>query len=76
MSRKLGFIAPEELALAVLTVVRDSFALERDAVALLATRLLGFSRPSENQRQAFSKTIDQLLSECQLQESNGVLTPA
>jgi very-short-patch-repair endonuclease len=75
VSRKLGFIAPEELALAVLTVVRDSFALERDAVALPATRLLGFSRPSEEQRQAFSMAIDRLLAECQLQEANGVLIP-
>lgn len=75
VSRKLGFIAPEELALAVLTVVRDSFALERDAVALPATRLLGFSRPSEEQRQAFSTAIDRLLTENRLQEANGVLKP-
>ena len=75
VSRKLGFIAPEELALAVLTVVRDSFALERDAVALPATRLLGFSRPSEEQRQAFATAINRLLVEHQLQEANGVLTP-
>jgi very-short-patch-repair endonuclease len=75
VSRKLGFIAPEELAAAVLTVVRDSFALEREAVALPATRLLGFGRPSEEQRLAFAVTIDNLLSEKRLVEANGVLTP-
>ena len=75
VSRKLGFIAPEELAAAVLTVVRDSFALEREAVALPATRLLGFGRPSEEHRLTFSTTIDGLLSEKRLAEANGVLTP-
>ncbi|WP_210521624.1 DUF3320 domain-containing protein [Hymenobacter terricola] len=75
VSRKLNFIAPEELAAAVLTVVRDSFALERETVALPATRLLGFGRPSEEQRQAFSTTIDRLIVEHKLQEANGVLMP-
>lgn len=76
VSRKPGFIAPEELAAAVLSVVRDSFALDRAAVALPATRLLGFGRPSEEQRVAFSATIDSLLAEKRLLEANGVLTLA
>lgn len=75
VSRKLNFIAPEELAAAVLRVVSDSFALEREAVALPATRLLGFGRPSEEHRIIFSTTIDELLSKKKLREANGVLTP-
>jgi very-short-patch-repair endonuclease len=76
ISRKLTFIAPEELAAAVLTVVRDSFAIEREAVALPATRLLGFSRPSEEQRLVFAATIDRLVEEKQLTDASGVLKPS
>jgi very-short-patch-repair endonuclease len=73
-SRKLAFIAPEELAAAVLAVVRDSFALEREAVALPAARLLGFARPGEELRQALLAVVEMLVAETRLSESNGILT--
>ncbi|GAA4503036.1 hypothetical protein GCM10023172_27230 [Hymenobacter ginsengisoli] len=74
ISRKLSLVAPEELAAAVRTVVRDSFALPREAVALAAARLLGFARPGEEQRQLLNVVIDSLLLDKELAESNGVLT--
>jgi very-short-patch-repair endonuclease len=75
VSRKMNFVAPEELAAAIFTIVRDGFALERAAVALPAARLLGFARPSEEQRQLLEEEIDKLLLNKTLIENNGVLTP-
>jgi very-short-patch-repair endonuclease len=73
-SRKLHFVAPQELAAAVLTVVRDSFSLPQEAVVLPAARLLGFARPSEEQRQLLAGAMDKLLTANQLTNTNGVLT--
>ena len=74
ISRKLNLVAPEEIAAAVRTVVRDSFALEREAVALPAARLLGFARPSEEQKQLLGDAVEKLLLAKELAENNGVLT--
>ncbi|GAA4347585.1 hypothetical protein GCM10023185_02730 [Hymenobacter saemangeumensis] len=73
-SRKLPYVAPEELAQAVLTVVGDGFAVAREAVALPAGRLLGFARISEEQRELINSVIDSLLTESRLLDKNGVLT--
>ncbi|TGE20639.1 DUF3320 domain-containing protein [Hymenobacter aquaticus] len=75
-SRKLHFVAPEELAQALLTIVRHSFALERSAVVLPAARLLGFARPSEEMREQIDAAVQQLVDQGRLRESNGVLQPA
>lgn len=75
VSRKPGFVAPEELAAAVCAVVRGGFALERAAVALPAARLLGFTRPGDEQRQLLEVAIDKLVLENIVTEKNGVLTP-
>lgn len=75
VSRKLNFVAPEEVAAAVLIVVRESFAVEREAVVLPAARMLGFSRPSEEQKQIFLTAIDRLIIDGQLKTNNGVLVP-
>ena len=74
VSRKFTFVAPEELAAAVHAVVRDSFALEREAISLPAARLLGFARPSEEQRQLVLQAVDKLVVQSVLSEKNGVLT--
>ncbi|GAA4003762.1 hypothetical protein GCM10022408_14210 [Hymenobacter fastidiosus] len=75
-SRKPGLVAPEELARAVLTVVRHSFALERPAVLLPVARLLGFARPGEEMRQQIDAAVRQLVESGALLETNGVLQPA
>ncbi|GAA3934889.1 DUF3320 domain-containing protein [Hymenobacter algoricola] len=75
-SRKPGLVAPEELARAVLTVVRHSFALERPAVLLPVARLLGFARPGEEMRQQIDAAVQQLVESGGLLETNGVLQPA
>ncbi|PJJ48438.1 DUF3320 domain-containing protein [Hymenobacter chitinivorans] len=75
VSRKPGFVAPEELARAVQTIVQHSFALERPAVVLPVARLLGFARPGEEMRQLIDAAVQQLLEAGAVLESNGVLQP-
>ncbi|MGI4864087.1 MAG: DUF3320 domain-containing protein [Janthinobacterium lividum] len=73
-SRKLSLIAPQELAQAVLQVVRQSFAIEREAVASPAAKLFGFSRlVGEEPRLLFEAAINQLIEAQQLADTNGVL---
>jgi hypothetical protein len=74
LSRKLSFVAPEELARAVLTTVRHSFTLEQDAAVLPAARLLGFTRLSDEQRKQIEAVIKSLLAAQKLVATNEVLT--
>ena len=75
--RKLALIAPQELAQAALYVVRQSFAIEREAVAGPAAKLLGFVRlVGDEPRQLFEEAIQHLLSTNQVTDTNGVLRPA
>lgn len=76
ISRKLPLVAPEELALALRTVVAQSFALPREAVYLPAVRLLGFARLSDEMRQQLEPALAELLTRGELVESNGILKPA
>ncbi|WBO84230.1 DUF3320 domain-containing protein [Hymenobacter yonginensis] len=75
ISRKLLYVAPEELALALRTVVEQSFALPREAVFLPAVRLLGFARLSEEMRQQLEPVLAGLLERGDLVEINGILKP-
>ncbi|OON70843.1 DUF3320 domain-containing protein [Hymenobacter sp. CRA2] len=76
ISRKLPFVAPEELALALRTVVEQSFALPREAVFLPAVRLLGFARLSDDMRQHLEPVLAGLLARGELVELNGILKPS
>ncbi|AHJ99695.1 DUF3320 domain-containing protein [Hymenobacter swuensis] len=76
ISRKLTFVAPEELARALRTVVEQSFVLPREAVFLPTVRLLGFSRLSEEMRQQLDAVLAGLLESGEVVEVNGVLKPA
>jgi very-short-patch-repair endonuclease len=75
ISRKLAFVAPEELACALRTVVEQSFALPREAAYLPAIRLLGFNRLSEEMRQQLDAVLTAMLEQNELEELNGVLKP-
>ncbi|SES71185.1 DUF3320 domain-containing protein [Hymenobacter actinosclerus] len=76
ISRKLPFVAPEELAVALRTVVAQSFALPRETVFLPAVRLLGFTRLSDDMRQQLEPALTALLASGELEEQNGVLKPS
>jgi len=73
ISRKLTFIAPEELTRALRTVVEQSFALPREAAYLPTVRLLGFSRLSDDMRQQLDTVLAGLLERNEIEEVNGVL---
>jgi very-short-patch-repair endonuclease len=75
ISRKLAFVAPEELARALRTVVEQSFALPRQAVFLPTVRLLGFSRLSDDMRQQLEPALTGLLERAEIEEVNGILRP-
>ncbi len=72
-SRKLSLVAPEELAAAVLAVVREGFSLPPAAVVLATARRLGFTRPGDEQRQLIEAVIDKLVVAERLGEKNGEL---
>ncbi|GAB2795006.1 very-short-patch-repair endonuclease [Hymenobacter luteus] len=76
ISRKLSFVAPEELARALRTVIEQSFALPREAVFLPTVRLLGFNRLSEEMRQQLEPILAGLLERGEVAEVNGILRPA
>ncbi|MDU0369913.1 DUF3320 domain-containing protein [Hymenobacter endophyticus] len=76
ISRKLPLVAPEELALALRTVIEQSFALPREAVFLPAVRLLGFSRLSDEMRLQLEPVLLGLLERGEVLEVSGVLKPA
>jgi very-short-patch-repair endonuclease/DNA polymerase III delta prime subunit len=58
-SRKLKYIAPEEIQKAVEKVVRDSVAIHPEAAFPLVARLLGFSRVTEDMRNDLLQVIEQ-----------------
>ncbi|HEY1112990.1 MAG TPA: DUF3320 domain-containing protein [Chitinophagaceae bacterium] len=58
-SRKLRYIAPEEIQKAVEKVVRDSVAIHPEAAFPLVARLLGFSRVTEEMRNDLLEVIGQ-----------------
>jgi very-short-patch-repair endonuclease len=73
ISRKLIYIAPEELARALRTVIEQSFVLPREAAYLPTVRLLGFSRLSDDMRQQLDTVLAGLLERHEIEEVNGVL---
>lgn len=75
-SRRLALIATPELGQAVLLVVRQSFAIEREAVASPAAKLFGISRlVGEEPRLLFEGAIQFLLDRKLITDTNGVLRP-
>ncbi|HEY1022179.1 MAG TPA: hypothetical protein VGE06_07685, partial [Flavisolibacter sp.] len=56
-SKKIKFIAPEELELAIEKVVGDAVAVQPEAAVSLVTKLLGFSRVTEEMRQEVMEAI-------------------
>ena len=74
--RKLTLIAPQELAQAALHVIQQSIAIERQAVAGPAARLLGFVRlVGDEPYQLFDEAIQHLLRTNHVTDTNGVLRP-
>lgn len=57
-SKKLAYIAPEEMSLAVVKVVSESIAIQPDVAATLIARLFGFSRVTEEMKKELLRAIE------------------
>ncbi|MBS1812211.1 MAG: DUF3320 domain-containing protein [Acidobacteria bacterium] len=67
-SRKIELVAPEELALAIEQVVRNSFGIQRESVGVEVLRIFGFSRTSDEMRSAVEIMVDRLLANGRLKQ--------
>lgn len=65
-SRKLEYIAPEELLLAIELTVKQSLGLQKEAIPQAVCQLLGFSRTPDSAKATFPPLIDQLLHDQRL----------
>ncbi|HYI14606.1 MAG TPA: DUF3320 domain-containing protein, partial [Thermomicrobiales bacterium] len=74
--RALQTIAPEEIAVAIRTVVENAYGIEQAQVAAAACRLLGFPRLTEEMRAIVDPLIEAMLASGQLQRQGNYLTVA
>jgi hypothetical protein len=65
-SRALELIAPEEVALAIETVVQGAFGMEPDAIPAAAARLMGFSRATDEMKLVLEARRDELITQGRL----------
>ena len=65
-SRKLEFIAPEEIEAAIKQVVSDAFGIDRGELVREACRLFGFRSVSGDMRQGVDKVVEGLIERGQL----------
>ncbi len=64
--RSIEEIPPEEVALAMRNLVRDSLSIERDKLLLLIARLFGFERAGNHIQKTLANTFDELVETGQL----------
>ena len=62
-SRKIEFVAPEELALAVRRVVAASYGISFDDITGAAVKLLGFGRATNEMRGRVEPLISQMVTD-------------
>jgi very-short-patch-repair endonuclease/DNA polymerase III delta prime subunit len=62
-SRKLKFIAPEEIAAAIEKLVGDSIAIHPEAAFPMVAKLFGFSRVTEDMKKDILDVMEQMLAE-------------
>lgn len=75
-SRKLDLISFEEIAVTVLKVVTDSYGIDRGDVPLAVSRLLGFTRVTNEMRARIDPVIGQMINQRQLVQTGGHLALA
>lgn len=74
-SRKLKFVSPEEIIVAVKNVIEDAIAILPDDAATLAAKLLGFSRVTEEMRTEILDVISMAIEQ-QIIRKDGELLKA
>ncbi|HEX5085166.1 MAG TPA: DUF3320 domain-containing protein, partial [Blastocatellia bacterium] len=68
-SRKIELVAPEEIAVAIEQIVKNSYGIEREGIGPEVSRIFGFSRTSDEIRNAIESVIDHMLSDGALKRS-------
>lgn len=72
--RKIEYIPPEEISLAVKRVIEAGISMPREEAAQLAGRLLGYQRVSEQIREVIEGQITRMIRDGLLRESAGEVT--
>jgi very-short-patch-repair endonuclease len=75
-SRRLQYIAPEEVQLAIVQVVTDAIAVSEDSAVNLASKLFGFSRVTEEMKQMLLEAIAKAVQEGMVKSDQGFLKTA
>jgi len=60
-SKKIEYIAEEEILLAIKSVISTNFGMEKDCIPTACCHLLGFSRATDEMQVMFFRLIDKLL---------------
>lgn len=60
-SKRLEFVAPEEIALAIKLVIKRAYGMKRDDVPPAVSRIIGFQRTTDEMRSSINVIIEGLL---------------
>lgn len=72
-SRRLQYIAPEEVQLAIVQVITDAIAISEDSAVNLVAKLFGFSRVTEEMKQYLFEAIKKSVDNGTVKLENGYL---
>ena len=75
-SRKIEFIAPEEIAVAILGIVDASYGIAADEVPTAVCRMLGFGRTTEDMIEVIGVRVEDLISSSAVVLADGMLQRA
>ncbi len=62
-ARKIKFIAPEEIALAIERVVQDSIAIQQEDAAILVGKIFGFNRVTEDMKAEILNVLNKMIKQ-------------
>jgi len=72
-AKRIKYIAPEEVDLAIEKVVRDSIAIQPDAAAAFVARIFGFARMTEEMKADLLELIQDSIDRRIVMQEGGVL---
>lgn len=72
-ARRIKFIAPEEISLAIEKVVKDSIAINEDDLASLVARIFGFNRVTEDMKEEILNVLGEMIKQKVLRKENELI---
>jgi hypothetical protein len=69
-SKKINYIAPEEIEEAIILVVTDSIGIPQEEAISEVARILGYTRTSEKIREYIKNSVTRLLLDGRLKQHN------